>query len=78
MRWLSQCSKEEVLILSGIIALAQQLDGDLLNYSRALTEMNRKYFDVHAPKRPVSLNPLPGSMAIQRSAPHARKRFGQA
>ena len=76
MKWLSQCSKSEQLILSAIIALAQQLEGDLLDYTNALLDLNRKYYG-KAMRRPSTLNPSPGSITVQRSAPHARKRYGQ-
>ena len=85
MKWLSQCSKAETLALSAILALAQQLDGDLTDYVLALTELNRKYYgealrfagSVGGLKKGSSLNPAKGSLSVQRSAPHARKRYGQ-
>jgi len=76
MKWLSQCTKQEQLILSAIIALANMLDGDLTKYAGALADLNRKHFGVHGPSRNASLNPMPGSLAISREV-RAAKRYGQ-
>lgn len=64
--WLHGCSDDEKLTLMAIAALAASLPRGLADYANALTEINRKYFHLQAPKL-ADLNPAPGSVAKTRN-----------
>lgn len=51
---LSDCDKDEVTTLVALVALAQQLPGDLIQYSRAIGEIREKYFNVPGAQRYVT------------------------
>jgi hypothetical protein len=66
VRTLDECTNEEIAILALMNSLAAQLPGDLVEYTRAIGEINRRYFHQAGKKRGVH-NPSPGSVALTRS-----------
>jgi len=73
MRRLRDCTPEEMLVLSALCALAAQLPGDLIDYARAIGELNLKYFHAKGGRR-GDHNPSPGSLARTRDV-RATKRW---
>lgn len=51
---LSDCDKNEAATLVALVALAQQLPGELTKYSQAIGEIREKYFNVPGAQRYVT------------------------
>lgn len=64
--WLNDCTQEEKTILMAMASLAASLPRTLVDYTEALADINRKYFNQPTPRRNQDLNPLPGSMTQSR------------
>lgn len=73
--WLNDLTREEQTVLTAMAALAASLPRQLVDYSEALADINRKFFGQPTPKRPQDHNPLPGSLSRSRSIA-ASPRYG--
>ena len=75
--WLRDCTREEQIILSALVALAGQLSRPLHFYADALSDLNLKYFRPGGQNMPRQggHNPSGRSLA-QPHTPKAHERYG--
>lgn len=72
---MTDCTAEEQTILMAMATLAASLPRTLTDYTGALADINRKYFNKPTPRRPQDLNPMPRSMTQSRRV-SASPRYG--